>query len=49
MTEFSYLSPDARRAEVDYRVARITRDYRRLAPAQARVGWWQRRHGRRAQ
>jgi hypothetical protein len=41
MYEFTVRDPAERRAAVEYRVALITRDYRRLRPVQA--SWWQRR------
>jgi hypothetical protein len=49
MYELTYASPDVARAAADYRIAMLTRDYRRLRPVRAarptpraRTPWWQR-------
>lgn len=44
MYEFTVPDPAERRAVAEYRLALLTRDYRRLRPV--RTGWWPRRRGR---
>jgi hypothetical protein len=41
MYEFTVRDPAERQAAVEYRVAMLTRDYRRLRPVHAT--WWHRR------